>query len=77
MEVQEVSKVSAHWIKLLRLCSFVFFDLHVHSFFPLSKWRRITQAPSEHYQNLYLFQGHTTLLTGKTGLVNGVGLGDS
>ena len=34
MEVQEVSKVSAHWIKLLRLCSFVFFDLHVHSFFP-------------------------------------------
>ena len=32
MEVQEVSKVSAHWIKLLRLCSVVFFDLHVDSF---------------------------------------------
>ena len=39
MEVQEVSKVSVHWIKLLGLCSFVFFDLHVHSFIPLSKWR--------------------------------------
>ena len=77
MEVQEVSKVSAHWIKLLGLCSFVFFDLHVHSYFPPLQ----TEKDNKHTVNttgLCIYsEEHTTLLTGKTGLVNDVGLGDT